>query len=284
MDTKTAYRIIERRRIITLLLYMITVLMFVFSIVSFFLFRERTFICIVFSLLFYALVVLRADRVYSRTFVRMNLLVGTGRLFDECIYQKRGGVTRDDIKKSGMLPTVEKEGNDVVSGPTLHLRKGKTEILSSSILSYYPLPKGADRHKIALLKGMWFSSVVALDGDIAIVREGAIHSSRERDFFLKQNLEDKSNLLSDDWDGFHLYSSSLSDSDLRLFLKRVKSISGSVTFSTLRVHDGRIYLFVAGRNLLQDYPVYKGPSMELIEKNRLPETVMLLSLVSSYSR
>lgn len=283
MDTKTAYRMIERRRLIALLLYIIVVLMFVLSIVSFFLFRERTFICIVFSLIFYALVVLRADRLYSRTFVRMNLLVGTGRLFDECTYQKKGGVCRDDIKESRMLPTVEKEGNDVVSGPTLHLKKGKIEILSSSILSYYPLPKGADRHKIALLKGMWISSSIAMNGDIEIVREGAIHSSIERNFFLKQNLDDKSELLSDGWDSYHLYSSSLSDNELKLFLKRVKSVFKYVTFSTMRVHDGKVYLFVAGRNLLQDYPVYKGPSMDLIEKNRLPETVMLSSLVSLYS-
>ena len=289
MDTRTAYRKIERQRILAMGLYVIAIALLIACLVSFFVNRSLTFPLIVVALLFYWFIVLRADKAYGKVFVKMNLLVGTGNLFDKCDYTEKGGVTRSDIRESGMLPTVEREGNEVVAGPTLRLGKDGRDMLASAIISYYPLPAGADKHKISLLEGIWLSAdfePFPSGMEIAVERQGALHESIEESFYLSQGLEDRRNDISDRWEGYNVYSSNVSTEDLRVFLKRIWSLVESETekkrYPVVRVHEGRIYLFVSGRNLTLDCPIYKGPSMDIIEKNRLPEVTGLYSVICSY--
>lgn len=287
MDSATAYRKIEKYRILALALYAVAIALLVACLVSFFINRAITFPSLIATLLFYWVIVLRADRTYGRIFVKMNLLVGTGNLFESCTYIEKGGVTRSDIRESGMLPTVEREGNEVVAGPTLRLGKCGRDILVSSIISYYPLPAGADKHKISLLEGIWISCDVESfppNVEIAVVRQGALHESIEESFYLNQGLEDRRSDISERWSIYNVYSSSVSTEDFRTFLKLLWPLLASEEekkrYAIVRVHKGKFYLFVSGRNLTMDCPIYKGPSKEIIEKNRLPEVVELNSIIS----
>ncbi|GEM_PF-5470874 len=291
MDTKVAHRKIESVRILALGVYIVEIMLLVLAIAFFFKYRSMAFPSIIVALLFYWIVVLRVDKAYSKTVVKMNLIVGTGNLFDKCVYKDKGGVERSDIRESGMLPTKEEEGNEVVSGPTLYLEKDGIDILVSNIIAYYPLARGVDKHKVALLKGLWLSSdfdALPADAEIAIERKNSLHKSIEDLFYIKQNMECKSQNVSGWWDEYNVYCKNISLDDLKYFLRQARSIVDSILGKDLhlfiRLHQGKIYIFVSGRNLSMDFPIYKGPSLSFVEKNRIPEVVALKDFISCYSK
>ena len=85
MDTKVAHRKIESVRILALGVYIVEIMLLVLAIAFFFKYRSMAFPSIIVALLFYWIVVLRVDKAYSKTVVKMNLIVGTGNLFDKCV-------------------------------------------------------------------------------------------------------------------------------------------------------------------------------------------------------
>ena len=276
MDAEKAFRTIENKRRLLYASYIVTMCLGLSSLVALFMYRNLFFPLLIITLLFYLLVVLTLDRRYSKEFIRSNLLLGTARGREGAVVNESSIVPEKDIADSALFPLPSSGKRKAITGMSVTIPVDDDSVTINEILSYYRLPAGSDKHKVALIKGIWIKLPLRRSSriDAGIIRKNAIHPAVRNNFYRSKGfvLEDGA----DEWDGcLFIARNEKSMERLRALLPRIQELyetcsskSGSML---LRIADNCLYLLNYGRTLDFDAPVRKGLTMEVLESDRIPE-------------
>ena len=283
IDARNAFRMIERKRKNLLAAYVVTMCLALCSLVCLFLFRNLFFPSLAATLLFYLIAVLPLDKAYNREFIRDNFLLGTAEGRDGATVDEKGQVSDGEIISSGLFPLPASGKRRAVTGLSLSVPVDGEMISIREILSYYRLPEGSDKHKVAIIKGIWISVPLKHGCGIeaGVIRKNALHPSVREDFYSAEGfiLEDGK----DDWDGCLFFADGKKSME-RLYAllpdvyglyQACSSKSGSMMF---RISNNCLYLLDYGRSLDFDAPVRKGLDISVLTSNRVPEFQKLLEL------